>query len=90
MPLVGVVGAEVHCPRSSITLSAPGPRRFFVVGGVPLGETLVMWWNFVARTGEEIVTARNGWVVGEFGQVVGYAGDPLPAPALPPGGLIAR
>jgi quercetin 2,3-dioxygenase len=49
-----------------------------------------MSWNFVARTGEEVVTARNAWVAGEFGQVAGYAGDPLLAPALPPGGLIAR
>jgi quercetin 2,3-dioxygenase len=86
------VGMLAHLPvgAASITLSAPGPRRFFIIGGVPLGETLVMWWNFVGRTGEEIVTARNAWVAGEFGQVAGYAGDPLPAPALPPGGLIAR
>jgi hypothetical protein len=27
----------------SITLSAAGPCRFFVVGGVPLGERLVVW-----------------------------------------------
>jgi redox-sensitive bicupin YhaK (pirin superfamily) len=86
------VGMLAHLPVGvpSITLSAADRCRFFVVGGVPLGETLVMWWNFVARTGEEIVTARNAWVAGEFGQVTGYAGDPLPAPALPPGGLIAR
>jgi quercetin 2,3-dioxygenase len=49
-----------------------------------------MWRNFVGRTGEGVVTARNAWVAGEFGQVGGYAGDPLPAPALPPGGLTAR
>jgi hypothetical protein len=49
-----------------------------------------MCWDFVARTGEAIVTARNAWVSGEFGQVAGYAGALLPAPALPPGGRIAR
>jgi quercetin 2,3-dioxygenase len=49
-----------------------------------------MWWSFVGRTGEEIVAVRNTWVAGEFGQVVGYAGDPLPASALPPGSRSAR
>jgi hypothetical protein len=49
-----------------------------------------MRWNFVGCTGEEIVTARNVWVAGEFGQVASYGGDPRPAPALPPGGLTAR
>ena len=49
-----------------------------------------MWWNFVGRTTEEIVTARNAWATGEFGEVRGYPGDPLPAPPLPPGELKAR
>jgi quercetin 2,3-dioxygenase len=57
---------------------------------VPLGERLVMWWNFVARTGEEIAVARDAWMNGEFGEVRGQAGDPLAAPPLPPGGLKAR
>jgi len=48
-----------------------------------------MWKNLVGPTGEEVVTTCNVCVAGEFGQVVGYAGDPLTAPALPPGGLIA-
>ena len=85
-------GLLAHLPAggSAITLSAPGPCRFFVVGGVPLGERLVMWWNFVARTGEEIAVARDAWVNGEFGEVRGYQGNPLAAPPLPPGGLKAR
>jgi len=69
-PLVGV-------DVSSITFSALG-RSVFIVGGVPPGETYVMWWSFVGRTGEEIVAVRNVWVAGEFGQVDRYAGDPLP------------
>lgn len=85
-------GMLAHLPAGvpSITLSAAGPCRFFVVGGVPLGERLVMWWNFVARTAVEITTARNAWAAGEFGEVRGYAGEPLAAPELPPGGLKAR
>lgn len=85
-------GTLAHLPVGvpGITLSAPGPCRFFVVGGVPLGERLVMWWNFVARTAAEITAARDAWAAGEFGEVRGYAGDPLAAPPLPPGGLKAR
>jgi hypothetical protein len=47
-------------------------------------------WNSFGRTEEEIVTARNGWVAGEFGQVAGNAGDSRQARALPPGGHIPR
>jgi len=85
-------GMLAHLPVGvpSVTLSAGGPRRFFVVGGVPLGEPLVMWWNFVARTAAEITAARDAWIAGGFGEVRGYAGNPLAAPPLPPGGLKAR
>jgi redox-sensitive bicupin YhaK (pirin superfamily) len=84
--------AYVPAGASSLELSAGGPGRLFVVGGVPLGERLVMWWNFVARTHEEIAAARESWMAGDgrFGQVRGYQGDPLPAPPLPPGTLIPR
>jgi len=71
-------------------LSSAGPCRFFVVGGVPFDEKLIMWWNFVGRTTEEIVTERNAWATGELGEVRGHSGDPLPAPPLPPGELKAR
>ena len=57
--------------------------RFFVVGGAPLGERLLMWWNLVARSGEEIAKAREDWMTGRFGAVQGYPGDPLAAPPLP-------
>jgi hypothetical protein len=43
-----------------------------------------MWWNFVARTGEEIAEARTAWQQStRFGEVHGYAGPRLPAPDLP-------
>ncbi len=35
--------------------------RVLVLGGPPFGEQIVMWWNFVARTHEEIVQARQTW-----------------------------
>ena len=85
-------GLMAHLPTglSSARLLAPPPdgtsggtARFFVAGGEPFGERLVMWWNFVARTGEEIARFREDWVAGRFGEVRGYRGGPLPAPPLP-------
>jgi redox-sensitive bicupin YhaK (pirin superfamily) len=81
-------GLLAHLPTglSEIRFSPASERRlarFFVVGGVPFGERLLMWWNFVARSGEEIARAREDWVAGRFGEVHGYSGDPLAAPPLP-------
>ncbi|MDD7812182.1 pirin family protein [Mycobacterium sp. CSUR Q5927] len=64
------------------------PARVLVLGGVPFGEELVLWWNFIGRSHEEIVRFRRQWQDGDerFGAVVGYQGrlDRLPAPPLPP------
>ena len=81
-------GLHAHLPAglSGIRLSPASGRRlarFFVVGGVPFGERLLMWWNFVARSGDEIAQAREDWAVGRFAEVHGYPGDPLAAPPLP-------
>ncbi|MFH5821118.1 pirin family protein [Georgenia sp. AZ-5] len=68
------------------------PVRAVLVGGEPFGEQVLMWWNFVGRTHEEIVEARAQWqdaIAGgevgrrRFGAVSGYDGAPLPAPELP-------
>jgi quercetin 2,3-dioxygenase len=82
-------GLLAHLPagQSEIRISPAGGRRharFFVLGGAPFGERLVMWWNFVARTGDEIARARADWAAGQFGEVRGYPGPPLAAPPLPP------
>jgi len=38
-----------------------GGERAMLLGGVPLGETIQMWWNFVARTKDEITEAWRAW-----------------------------
>jgi redox-sensitive bicupin YhaK (pirin superfamily) len=82
-------GLMAHLPPGLFSLqlspaSGPGGTgRFFVVGGEPFAERLVMWWNFVARTGEEIARARADWEAGRFGEVRGYPGERLAAPPLP-------
>jgi redox-sensitive bicupin YhaK (pirin superfamily) len=63
-------------------LTAPPGSCVLLLGGRPLGEKLLMWWNFVARTPTEIAAATAAWRAGEFGQVGGYDGEPLKAPPL--------
>ncbi|MCW2882384.1 MAG: hypothetical protein JWQ95_6484 [Sphaerisporangium sp.] len=70
--------------RSDLTLRARRPSRVLLLGGEPFEEELVMWWNFVGRSHEEIQRFRKEWSEGdEFGTVDGFDGEPLPAPALP-------
>ena len=57
--------------RDELTLTASRPARALLVGGVPFDEPVLMWWNFVGRTREEIVAAHDDWTAGSerFGRV---------------------
>ncbi|GAB93104.1 pirin family protein [Gordonia rhizosphera] len=61
--------------------------RVLLLGGAPLDEQIIMWWNFVGRTHDDIAAFRREWSEhsDRFGQVQGYRGEiqHLPAPALP-------
>ncbi|MFF1911717.1 pirin family protein [Streptomyces sp. NPDC058239] len=59
--------------------------RVVLLGGTPFEEQIVMWWNFIGRSHEDIVEAREAWqsASDRFGKVDGYDGDRLPAPVLP-------
>lgn len=74
--------------RRSITLRNPAdtPARAILLGGEPFDEDLIMWWNFVGRTHEEIEEYREQWVAhsDRFGTVAGWtAAERIPAPPLP-------
>jgi redox-sensitive bicupin YhaK (pirin superfamily) len=84
---LGVVGAG----RSELTIGADTAVRALLIGGVPLREEIVMWWNFVGRSHDEIVAYRREWQAdvidggaptGRFG-TVDHPAAPLPAPELP-------
>jgi quercetin 2,3-dioxygenase len=47
--------------RDEIRLRAPGPARLLLLGGVPFEEPILMWWNYVARTSDEITAAHAEW-----------------------------
>ncbi|QEO09185.1 pirin family protein [Protaetiibacter larvae] len=81
---VGADALRIEAPSAAL--------RVLVIGGAPLREPIVMWWNFVGRSHDEIVALREQWqreVIadaergGRFGHVDGYDGSPLPAPELP-------
>ncbi|WP_258341065.1 pirin family protein [Saccharopolyspora gregorii] len=83
--------------RREVLLSAESASRALLIGGAPFDEELVMWWNFVARTHEEVVEARRDWEAertgpspDRFGAVPGYDGAALPAPEPPRARLRAR
>jgi quercetin 2,3-dioxygenase len=76
----------------SLTITSDAPSRVILLGGEPFGDKIVMWWNFVGRSHEEIVRFRDDWQAetGRFGRVEGYHGERLPAPPLPIGRLRPR
>jgi quercetin 2,3-dioxygenase len=77
--------------RTSLAVAAASEARLLLLGGEPFAERLVMWWNCVARDHDEIVAARAGWAAGSgFGEVHGYDGPAMPAPALPITRLLPR
>ncbi|WP_411699379.1 pirin family protein [Conyzicola sp.] len=92
-----------HVPAAHLAYRKPGSgvlrleagrdgARLLLIGGLPFGESIIMWWNFIGRTHDEIVRFREQWQTdvvggvrddGRFGIVAGYPGRPLPAPELP-------
>ena len=87
---IGYLGAG----RSAVQLDAGASGgRAFLLGGEPFAEDLVMWWNFIGRTHDEIVGLRADWNSpdgGRFGRVDGFDGPRLLAPPLPNTTLKAR
>ena len=80
-----------------ITAGADG-ARIILLGGVPLNEQIVMWWNFVGRSHDEIVEYRRRYQAelgfdapdprdaGKpelFGPYPAGQRAPLPAPPMP-------
>lgn len=69
--------------RSGLELASQAAAHAVLIGGAPFGESIVMWWNFVARSAEEIQSAREDWEQHRrFGEVKAYQGRRLSAPPL--------
>ncbi|MGW2303985.1 pirin family protein [Streptomyces sp. NPDC001809] len=79
------------CGRTELPLRAASDAGLMLLGGEPFEEEIVMWWNFVGRTDEEIRKAREDWMTSDrFGEVKGYDGGRLDAPEMPATQLKAR
>ncbi len=69
-------------------ISGGGKCRALLLGGPPFPEPVLLWWNFVGRTREEMAAYAAEWNGredgGVFGQVRGYDGPRLMAPVVPP------
>jgi redox-sensitive bicupin YhaK (pirin superfamily) len=88
--------------REALQASSPDGAVALLLGGEPFAEELVMWWNFIGRSQEEIERFRRDWNgsdtagsdtagAGPFGRVVGdddarMLAPPLPGVALNPRG----
>ena len=71
--------------RDHLELRSAEGARVFLLGGEPFEADIVMWWNFVGRSHDEIVEAREAWEAQapRFGAVIDHGPERIPAPPLP-------
>lgn len=81
--------AYLGAGRQGLIVEAQPETRFMLLGGEPFGEDVLMWWNFVGRTHEEVEKARLEWeaeglldddaaAASRFGFVQGHGPDAGP------------
>ncbi|MEZ5088666.1 MAG: pirin-like C-terminal cupin domain-containing protein [Micropruina sp.] len=61
-----------------LTNPTDAPARVMLLGGEPFDEGIVMWWNFIGRSHDDIVRMRSEWNSDgddRFGRVAGYRGS---------------
>lgn len=73
---------------TEMVIEAGAAAQVLLLGGKPFDEPVLLWWNFVARTQQELQTALDDWNAspnqgGRFGTVKpGCTAAPLVAPDL--------
>ncbi len=82
--LVPGEGAYARPGRHHLDLGSAGSARLLVLGGTPFESDVVMWWNFVGRSRDEVAEAGRQWNAGAgpFGDT-GSAMARIPAPRPP-------
>jgi redox-sensitive bicupin YhaK (pirin superfamily) len=61
--------------RDEVPVDVAEPCRALLIGGRPFPEPLLMWWNYVARTRDEITAAHRDWT--ERHDRFGHVASPL-------------
>ncbi|WHZ09818.1 MAG: hypothetical protein OJF60_000257 [Burkholderiaceae bacterium] len=75
--------------RTTLAVACDAAAQLLLLGGVPFGEDVLVWWNFVARTKAEMQAALHDWNAGRFAAVrSGSPAAPLEAPSL--AGLVLK
>ncbi len=66
-------------------IESTGGAKVVLLGGVPFGEEIMMWWNFIGRTHEEIEEMRLDWESqsNRFPAFEDQVHGRIPAPAMP-------
>ena len=75
--------AYLGAGRDEIALSSEIETRALLLGGVPFPEPILMWWNFVARTTDEVDDAYAQWQSGAERFRVSSSLPPISAPRPP-------
>ncbi len=70
--------------RDTLLLQSEADTQILLLGGEPFTETPLLWWNFVARTQDEIEQALADWNQGSprFAPVPGAVTAPIDAPSM--------
>ena len=71
--------------RTGIRLASEQGGRMILLGGEPFGAEIVMWWNFIGRSHEEIVAFRSAWADRDvrFPPVISREEKVMEAPPMP-------
>ena len=69
--------------RDRLEITSQTGCKLLLIGGPPFPSKILMWWNFVARSPEEIRQARSDWEAHRrFGEVKGSSLKRLSSPDL--------
>lgn len=71
--------------RSDLSITATKDSLLILLGGEPFTESIIMWWNFIGRSHDEIVKMREDWATNKtrFGSFQDKLGGTIPAPPMP-------
>lgn len=69
----------------NLSLASTALSRAVLIGGEPFTEPIIMWWNFIGRSHDEIAQMRTDWESGadRFGSFKDRIGSRIPAPQMP-------
>ncbi len=92
IPVSGLKYLEKGADSAILTAGAQD-SIILMLGGEPFGEKILMWWNFIGRSHQDIAKAREEWnsqTNPRFGSFEDSIGGYIPAPDLPNVSLQAR